>query len=503
MRGLLHGRLRFRLPSAAGGIHFRGVAILRPSRQEKADSNGATVMSDERTVGYIGVDAPNSATVRNEIPGLLREGVSLDMVSVSRRAEPTARERESLGRWADEIHYLYPMGFFRAVWSLAAVVFVFRGRFFRALWGTICCPAATPGERMRVLYCFLPAACLAMYWRDKRIGHIHAQRAHTAATVAMHAAVLLGVGFSFTGHDHNIFVHRVGLLGKIRRARFIVCISEYHRRVYLALGADPRRLQVVYRGIDPQHFAVPADRSTVTAKPPRIIAVGRLVEKKGFDHLIDACDLLRERGVDFRCIIAGSGPWLNRLIMQVANRNLNKLVRITGESVSREELPRLLQSATVFALPCVRDRKGDMDGLPRVLIEAMAARLPVVSTRLVGIPDLVRHRLNGSLVASGNTTELADELQRMLVDSDLRNHLATEAEWFARAYFDREESVRRLKRLFLWAASTPGNGPPDFQFTAAEGAEACYGDRLGVDEGQPAQATDAPDEPELVELTRP
>lgn len=433
-------------------------------------------MSAERTIGYIGVDVLNNATICNEATGLLDAGVELQVASVYRFSNPTFYKDSTLAKLAGRIEHLYPLGWIRMIIELILAPFVFGGGFFGAIGGALSCPAEGFKQRLRLLFHLLPAIRLAMLWREKSIGHIHAHWAHTATTVAMHTAKLLGISFSFTGHANDLFVHRVGLEGKVRRARFIVCISEYHRRFYLDLGADPERLQVVYCGIDLGRFTSTSGPVGEIEEPGplSILSVGRLVEKKGFHDLIEACGLLRDRGVYFKCTIAGSGPWEDRLRKTIADLDLHKYVTVTGKIVLQEDLPALLQTAAVFALPCVRDAEGDMDGLPQVLIESMASAVPAVSTWLVGIPDLIRHESNGLLVPSGNVNLLADELHRIIADDKLRHNLASAAEIWAREYFGRGETVRRLKTLFNWAASTPGNAPADFQFPPAPGSEACY-----------------------------
>lgn len=460
-------------------------------------------MLNNRAIGYIGVDVLNNATVCNEAMGLLKEEVPLKIVSVYRFAQPTFYQDKTLADLSGRIENLYPLGPLRIAWDMFKAPLLFGRRFWKTLAGAIFCPAEGMKQRLRIWFHLLPAVCLATRWRRKQIGHIHAHWAHTATTVAMHTAELLGVSFSFTGHANDLFVHRVGLQAKVRRARFIVCISEYHRQFYLRLGADPKRLEVIYCGIDLERFN--ARETKARSLPLRIVSVGRLVEKKGFSDLITACASLRNRQVYFECIIGGSGPWEQRLREQVAQCDLQKYVRITGAVIAQEELPELLRSCDVLALPCVRDSEGDMDGLPQVLIEAMACRRPAVSTRLVGIPDLVRDHTNGLLVDAGDTTALADALHRMLVDSNLRNRLAGEAELWATAYFGREETVRRLKALFLWAGSHPGHEPPDVRFDAAPGSEACYKNKTSRAADAKSQrilvVTPAKDEAKYIERT--
>jgi hypothetical protein len=201
-------------------------------------------MSTPRRIGYIGVDVLNNATVCNESVGLLRAGAPLDVVSVHPVERPTYSKGDALQLLRPTA--LYPLGWGRTAGDLCRAPWLFGGRFWRALAGAFTCPAEDWRSRLRILAHFVPGVRLALRWRGEDVGHIHAHWAHTATTIAMHAAALLGVGFSFTGHANDLFVYRVGLTGKVRRARFVVAISEYHRQFYLELGADPRRLEVVY-----------------------------------------------------------------------------------------------------------------------------------------------------------------------------------------------------------------------------------------------------------------
>ena len=414
-------------------------------------------MEPRPTVGYIGVDVLNNATICNEAAGLLEAGARLDVVSVYRFDRPTFYQEGTLAALAGRLHHLYPLEPWSVARDVARAPFEFGARFWKTLRGAITCPAEGVRERLKILGHLLPAIQLARHWKDRGIGHVHAHWAHTATTIGMHAAGLMGVGFSFTGHANDLFVHKVGLAGKVRRARFIVCISEFHRRFYLGLGADPARLPVVYCGIDLGRFR-PEGAEKVGV--PRIVSVGRLVEKKGFADLIAACGLLRDRGVGFECVIAGSGPLEGELRERIARLGLGDRVRVTGRVAAQEDLPGLLESARAFALPCVRDADGDMDGLPQVLIEAMACGVPVVSTRLVGIPDLVRDGRNGVLVEPGDIPGLADALEGLIDRPGLAAALGAEAAAWAHAHFGRAETVGRLTRLFAWAAATPGDSPP-------------------------------------------
>jgi len=411
----------------------------------------------DRPIGYLGVDVLNNATICNEALGLLDAGSPLDIVSVLRFDKATYYKNDSLVDLIPRIHTLYPLGWWSMLGTILLAPWLFGKNLWTALFQMATCPVEGWRQRARLVWYFVPALCLARYWKSKNIGHIHAHWAHTATTLAMHSAKLLGIGFSFTGHANDLFVHRVALAAKLKRARFTVSISEFHKNFYESLGADSTRLPIVYCGIDTARFgdAIPQVEPT----RPRIVAVGRLVEKKGFHHLIRACAELKLRGKDFECVIAGSGPELDRLRWLVECLGLASTVTITGATVLQEELETLLRSATVVALPCVRDRDGDMDGLPQVLIEAMVCSKPVVSTKLVGIPDLVRDGWNGLLVPPEDCDLLADAIERIISDPKYAAMLGSQANTWARCHFSRNETVRRLMQLFNAARSTSSGTP--------------------------------------------
>ena len=318
---------------------------------------------------------------------------------------------------------IYPLSKRQALAALLAAPGRFGGRFWRALGQAL----TGPRESFRIRALGLWHLAVACHWaaglRGQDVPHIHSQWAHAGASVAMYGAALLGVSFSFTGHAADLFRERAALKSKIDAAEFIVCISEFHRRFYLSEGADPDKLFVAYCGIDTAHFS-PVRRTRPDGAPLRILSSGRLVDKKGFDVLIEALAILRGRGLAFEAVISGSGPLEARLRAQISAQNLEDLVTLTGEALKQEDIPAFMASGDGYTLACQRAPDGDIDGLPQMLMEAMACGLPAVSTDLVGIPDLIEDNETGLLIAPENATALADALQRFDTDRALADRLA-------------------------------------------------------------------------------
>lgn len=433
-------------------------------------------MSAQAKIGYIGVDVLNNATICNEAQALMQQEVPLDFVSVYKYDNATFYKNETVAKISEQLHYLYPMTWYSVLYALTVGPFLFGWNYWKTIFRACTCEAEGWYQRSRLIGHLLPSISLAIYWRKRGVTHIHAHWAHTATTMAMHASRLLGIQFSFTGHANDLFVHAVGLNEKIRSARFIICISEFHRQWYLERGATPDQLHVIYCGIDTNRFT-PKDRNTKAfeSDPPVILGVGRLVEKKGFHNLIQSCAILNKRGVSFRCLIAGNGPEEERLRNLVQENNLENIVHITGVHALQEDLPSILTSSEIFTLPCVRDSDGDMDGLPQVIMEAMACALPVVSTRLVGIPDIVRHEKTGLLVEPNDVLGLADTLADLLASTELQENLGRYGCNWVNAYFDREENVKHVGQLLTWAATHPGKSTPTWRFDGAPDAEKEYG----------------------------
>src|SRR5207249_4461881 len=241
-----------------------------------------------------------------------------------------------------------------------------------------------------------------------------------AATVAMLASRLTGLPFSFTAHAKDIFhqqVDRALLHQKIREARFVITVSEFNRQ-YLADLAGPElapRIVRLYNGINLERFK---SDPRIRREPDLILAVGRLEEKKGFGQLLEACRALQVAGRSFRGLIVGEGPEREALQEKIRAAGLAERVVLNG-ALPQEQLIETMKRATVFVLPCVTSATGDQDGLPTVLLEALAIGLPAISTNLAGIPEIIENRKTGLLVPPGEVVPLAKAIEEVLANPQL------------------------------------------------------------------------------------
>jgi glycosyltransferase involved in cell wall biosynthesis len=312
---------------------------------------------------------------------------------------------------------------------------------------------------------FLQAGYIAGHLLQHPVDAMHAHFASSATRVANLVERLISVPYSFTAHAKDIYHEDVSpdsLRGKIRGARFVVTVSDFNRHHLQSLMAtddsgkpegDVRRL---YNGIDLTAFR---PNSRLRRSPNLILAVGRLVEKKGFDVLIRACALLQQWGIDFAADIVGKGERRAALQQLIESLGLSEQVKLVGP-MPQEAVRDAYQSAALFALPCIIGRDGNRDGLPTVLLEAMASGLPAVSTDLTGVPEIIDHDVNGLLVPPGDHVQLAAALAELLADSERRKALSSAARAKVEVAFD----VRRnVAQLHTWLAEPADAGCRAYQ----------------------------------------
>ncbi|KCZ73404.1 glycosyltransferase [Candidatus Methanoperedens nitroreducens] len=291
------------------------------------------------------------------------------------------------------------------------------------------------------------AALLAREVRLRGICHLHAHFASVATSVTRLAARFAGIPYTFTAHAKDIFHENVNpenMQRKLNDASAVITVSDYNLKYLHAIyGPSAQHVQRVYNGLDIDRFPYKApDRRKM-----RIISVGRLVEKKGFNDLIEACAILADRGCAFGCHIIGTGPLEAELSAQIERLGLQSYIELAG-LLPRDELIEAVQDAAVFAAPCIIGRDADRDGLPTVLLEAMALGTPCVSTDVTGIPEVLYDGKTGLMVSQHNPAELAAALERLLSDPALRVQLAAKARQLIEAKFDININSAFIRDIF-------------------------------------------------------
>jgi colanic acid/amylovoran biosynthesis glycosyltransferase len=278
------------------------------------------------------------------------------------------------------------------------------------------------------------------------ISHVHAHFAGMAARTAFWIAKFFPVSFSFTAHANDIFAPRnfeIGLDKLISVARVIVTETNYSERFLRERFPErAHRIHRIYNGLNLAEFG----QANFSADPPLIVAIGRLIAKKGFANLIRACALLVERERSFRCEIFGEGPLESQLRRQIEDLCLQERIQLPGPK-PQHELRARLAGASVFVLPSVPEANGGMDNLPTVIMEAMANGLPVVSTRIGGIPEMVVENETGFLVQPEDAVALAGAIEKVTNDRSLGHKLGQAGYERVQKLFSIENNARELCAL--------------------------------------------------------
>jgi glycosyltransferase involved in cell wall biosynthesis len=415
--------------------------------QSAADRWGPTrVAREKREVDLVvlvnGFPRLSETFVLQELLDLERRGLRLRLVALSDPGESV--RQDELRRLQATVEYLPMAGLTsrrRKARAHATLLESRRGGYLASRLALRGAPEYTPGLVVR-------AALLAS--RLVRLGSppLYIQFAHKPATIGRFAARLAGVPYAMSCHAKDIWLTpQPELEAKVRGAELaLTCTAVgWARLEYAAAGATP--VVLVHHGVD-----VEVDTARHSAAgPPRILTVGRLVAKKGHDTLIRAASMLRDRGIDFTVRIAGEGVEWGRLQRMVHELGLAGHVEFLGP-LSPLEVHAEYMAASVFALACRQLPNGDRDGLPNVLLEAMARELPAVSTRVEGVSEAIEHGRSGLLTEPDDPSAFAAALERVLSHPELARRLGTGARTAVVERFDR----RRLLPAVAGALAEAG-----------------------------------------------
>lgn len=304
---------------------------------------------------------------------------------------------------------------------------------------------------------------LAGVLEEEKINFLHSPWADQSAFVAMVASRFIGIPHSIQVRAFEIHrnTHAFALREKFKNASFVVTDCEYNRNQVLTYlkEKDGVGVHAIYEGIDPNKIRTQRTSWSLSG-PIRILCVSRLVEKKGLDYLLRACKLLQARGVDFRCDIIGAPNMLYadyyvRLIKLYRELDLQQRVYFQGAQPFARVMDAF-QNADLFVLPCVISIDGDRDIVPNVLIEAMANKLPVISTAISGVPEIIEDRVSGILVLPGDEQVLCDAIQELARDEELRRKLGEEGRRRILERFDITRNISRYADLFETAFKVNG-----------------------------------------------
>lgn len=339
-------------------------------------------------------------------------------------------------------------------------------QYLKALWAALKGTWGSANLFIGAIGIFPKSVYLARLIEQRGIKHVHAHFATHPALAALIISELTGIGFSFTAHAHDIFVHTRMLAEKMEKARFVVTVSEFNKRYLLRIcpqiPAD--KIIVIRCGIEIERYGSDASPSSLACpeqspksrkgNPFTIVCVASLQPYKGIEYLVRACALLRPRLPHLRCLIVGEGEQRKRIERLIRQLGLSQTVHLLGGR-PQHEVAALLAQADLFVLPSVVAPNGQMEGLPVALMEAMASRLAVVASRLSGIPELVEDGITGLLVPPGNVEALARAITQLAECESLRLEMGRRGREAIAREFDLTRTVAKLRALFSAAMDQP------------------------------------------------
>jgi glycosyltransferase involved in cell wall biosynthesis len=311
-----------------------------------------------------------------------------------------------------------------------------------------------PRTFLQTLYHFSCGIGFVEVMRSRGVSHLHCHFT-TGSNIALAVNLYAGIPFSFSAHaSGDIYIQPTLLDLKLARARFAVPVCEYNRRYLNAVTAHrwSDKLHTIYNGVDlaerdrwrpsvPRSGDLPGDTEL------RIVSIGSLVVMKGHATLIEACRLLRDRLHRIRCDIVGAGPEMDVLARLITSHGMADAIRLRGP-LSLKEVYAVLEQGDVFSLLSEIGMNGYRDGFPTVILEAMAAGLPVVSTWISGTPEIVVHEDTGLLVHERDAHAAADAFERLLGDAPLRQRMGGAGRRRVEERFRLDQSVEQLAALF-------------------------------------------------------
>ena len=392
---------------------------------------------------------------------ILYEMLALTKLGVQVEVYPLLRQNEAVQHaeaesFVQAAHFVKPLS-----WPVVKAQFYWlftRPWAYLKTWAQVLAGNATSLKFLsRAIIAMLLATVFARDMQQRQIEHIHAHWASHATLAAWIVHQLTGISYSFTGHAHDIYVERAMLDTKLRDAAFAVTISEHNKRFLHGLyGAElGQKVQVIHCGVDTAVFDA-AER--IPATPFTIACVGRLEEKKGQTYLIEACALLKKKGIPFRCLFVGEGDDRPQLEALIADRDLQDEVVLLGQQ-PRDKVRDILLSASAMVLPSVRLANGKQEGIPVAIMEALAMKLPTIATEISGIPELIIHEETGLLVPERDPAALAEAMARLAQAPELGEKLAAHGRAKVLAEFDLNRNAQLLYHEFLKVMTSPPASP--------------------------------------------
>jgi glycosyltransferase involved in cell wall biosynthesis len=415
-----------------------------------------------KQIGYLLRSYPrlSQTFILNEILALEKIGVSIQIFALTNPHEKVVQMQ--VNEVQAPVHYLEEATQPRPLGNILKENVEVARRYFKGYIRSLFYIAANNGIDQGYIAssrwdCFLQAVYLIYLLilkersTGKKIDHLHAHFAHDPALIAYLVHGMTGIPFSFTAHARDLYqVPEKVLTHRIRQSNAVItCCQANLDYLNQIAPSQQSKFSLVYHGVNLKDFQqIPNRDASSLPENPIILSVGRLVEKKGFQDLLQALLIVKERGEPFHCTIYGDGPLREQLERWIEEHGMAGEVRLMGDC-TQQELISIYQKATLFILTPMQTEDGDRDGIPNVLVEAMAVGLPVITTAVAGIPELVENNQNGLLYQPHDVEGISAGIIELLRNADKRKQLGDAGSKKVREQFDVAQAAKKLKTLFV------------------------------------------------------
>ena len=403
----------------------------------------------DKKVLYVAPELPSlSATfVYNEILKLRDLGADMACATVH---TPVAKASEETKKALGHVFNIYQQSWLKRIQAMLFMLFTHPICFIQAfscLFKDIISLGIFNRLAVGQVFRFISASVLAKHALAIKAEHIHTHFAHIPTDITMYAAKMAQVPFSFTSHANDIFERGWLLAQKVERSKFSVTISDFNKRFLSNVPQlNTKKVHVIHCGVDSHSFPI------VVYEPQAVFTFGflaRLVEKKGCEVLIKAAYELKKIDTAFKVVIVGNGPLFAQLSDLIVSLDLEENVIMHGP-MSNADVPAWFKSINAFVLPSVIDSNGDMDGIPVSLMEAMCSGIPVISSDVSGVKELVVANKTGLLVKSNCEFALVEAMLQLKAMNELQQcRMTSEAKSHINKLFDQSNNARALAKLIV------------------------------------------------------
>jgi glycosyltransferase involved in cell wall biosynthesis len=403
-------------------------------------------------IGYLMKSYPkiSETFILNEILELERQGVDLHLLSL--RPCPDVKSHPDVAKVKAPVTYIPKLRqaqqyHWESIQKLLSVQWHWLSQSPEAYWQawSYCQQQGLEVED------FLQAAYLAYVLQDLKIRHLQVHFANLPTAIVEIAQHFYDFSFNIFAHAKDIYLTPPEVLDRrVQKAKFVLTCTGFNAQYLRQISSSDTPIVLSYHGLNLDRFT-PNPRQRQQAETPLLMSVGRFCEKKGFPYLLRTCAQLKQAGYHFRCMIVGYGEMQAELEQLIETLNLTEVVTLPGKQ-TQDELVHLYNQAHVFVLPCLVTDDGDRDGIPNVLLEAMAMELPVVSTDISGIGELVENQRNGFLVPEKDSETLAMALAQLIESPEVRQTYGQQGRRKVLQQFNLERNVAEIRNLFMQVA---------------------------------------------------